>query len=130
MGIELNQLTDEINKALSEYSDEIADKVDNIVGEISNDICRELKSVSPKRTGKYKKGWRVTVKGRKRGNKSVVVHNKEYRLTYVLENGHEIRKVKKGESIGSVKPILHIKPVEEKYVEQFIKKVEEAVNET
>lgn len=124
----LNQLSDEINKALSQYSDEIADKVDKTVKIVSNELCDELKTTSPKRTGKYQKGWKITVNGRKKGNKSVVIHNERYQLTYVLENGHEIRKVKGGESIGKAKAVLHIKPIEEKYIDIFQERVEEIFN--
>ena len=123
MGIELNQLTDEINKALSEYSDEIADKVDDIVDNIGNELCDELKETSPKKSGKYRKGWKVTITSSKKGNKSVVVHNRQFRLTHLLEYGHA------KQNGGRVQAYPHIAEAEKKYVDKFLKQVEEALNE-
>ena len=123
MGTELKQLSDEINKALAEYSDEVADKIDSIVDDIGKELRDELKATSPKHTGKYKDGWKVTVNGRKRGNKSVVVHNEQYRLTHLLEDGH----AKRGG--GRVSAYPHIANAEKKYIDIFLERVEEAVNE-
>lgn len=119
----LNQLSDEINKALSQYSDEIADKVDKTVKIVSNELCDELKTTSPKRTGKYKDGWEVDFTGRKKGNRSAVIHNEQYRLTHLLEFGHAKR------SGGRVSAYPHIANAEKKYIDIFQKRVEEILNE-
>ena len=62
---------------------------------------RQLKATSPKRTGKYAKSWTKKKRGRK-----IIVHNKEYQLTQLLEKGH----AKRGG--GRVAARVHIAPVE------------------
>jgi hypothetical protein len=54
-------------------------------------LAKELKEKSPKRTGKYAKGWRSTVRKESAVGAEVVVHNKIYRLTHLLEKGHAKR---------------------------------------
>ena len=60
---------------------------------------------------------------RENGKISVVVHNREYRLTHLLEHGHKARD-------GSrAKAIPHIAPVEEWAVSEAMKAIEKAVKE-
>lgn len=123
MSIELERLSEEINKTLSQYSDEIADKVDKTVKIVSNELCDELKTTSPKHTGNYKDGWTITTTGRKKGNRSVIVHNKIYRLTHLLEFGH----AKQNGGRVAAKP--HIADAEKKYIDIFQERIEEILNE-
>lgn len=122
MSIQLNQLSDAINKALTEYSDTVADSIDSIVDEVTKDMKKEIQANSPKKSGKYKRGWRITAVSSKRGNRKLVVHNKQYRLTHLLEYGHAKR------NGGRVEGHSHIAPAEEKYTDIFLKKVEEVLN--
>ncbi len=123
MSIELERLSEEINKALSQYSDEIADKVDKVVKVIGNELCDELKATSPEHTGNYKDGWTITTTSRKKGNRSVIVHNKIYRLTHLLEFGH----AKQNGGRVAAKP--HIADAEKKYIDIFQERIEEILNE-
>lgn len=124
--ISINNLSDEIAKVLSEYSQDVSEKVDKAVDEAGNDLIQELTSTSPARKckngGRYHKGWRIKVAFDGKGNKRIIVHNKsDFQLTHLLEFGHI--KVNGGRVSG----IPHIKPAEQKAVDMFIKKVEEAV---
>lgn len=75
--------------------------------EVAKEAAEKLRSTSPKRKGKYAKGWKVT-----RQKDSLIVHNAtDYQLTHLLENGHVIRN-KKG-TYGRTTGNKHIKPVEE-----------------
>ncbi|MBP5694006.1 MAG: HK97 gp10 family phage protein, partial [Bacilli bacterium] len=73
------------------------------------------------RTGKYSKGWRVrTTKGQ--GFVDCVVYNStSWQLTHLLEKSHLTR------NGGRTKAFVHLKPVEEKYVNEYIKNVEQII---
>lgn len=75
---------------------------------------RELKATSPKgSTGKYAKGWKTKAQD----GGQVVYNEKQYQLTHLLENGHDV--VVNGKKVGHAKAYPHIKPAEQKGVEQF-----------
>lgn len=112
-------LSAEIAKALSEYSSELEDKIDLIAEDVVNEAVTELKTTSPKRHGKYARNWRF----KKNAKGSYVIYNAAptYRLTHLLENGHALR------NGGRSRAIPHIKPVEEKLINSFERKVKEAI---
>lgn len=117
MSIKLNQLTNEIARALTEYSDDVEDDLNRAKDNISKEAVTELKSGSPKKTGDYAKGW-----ARKKTAHGYVVYNRtDYQLTHLLERGHMKR------NGGRTKAIPHIAPVEAKVIDGFTKAVEKAV---
>ena len=78
-------IADEIAKALSEYSEEVAENLEAIKKEVAKDTVEMLKSTSPRgRRGKYAKGWRM----KKDGTGYYVYNATDYRLTHLLERGH------------------------------------------
>lgn len=82
--------------------------------------AQKLKATSPKKTGKYARGWSV----KKVDDKTFIVHNKTApSLTHLLENGHVIRN-KKGE-YGRTSGTKHIAPVEEWAIGELQRKIEE-----
>ena len=121
--MQIDELSDAIMSTLKEYQDNIVENVDKIVEKTGKELRDELKQTSPKKSGDYSKGWRVTKVSDKKGNKVVVVNNKIYQLTHLLENGHANR------NGGRTQAFPHIAPAEQKYIEEFIKEIEEAVNE-
>nr|DAW77409.1 MAG TPA: putative tail component [Caudoviricetes sp.] len=108
-------LADFIAKELASYSTEFSEKVEKIAEEVAEEAVQELRQTSPKRYGKYRKGW----KKKKLANGSYVVFNSVASLTHLLENGHILR------GGGRVSGIVHIKPVEEKAIENFEKRIKE-----
>lgn len=85
----VDNLSDEIVKSLKEYSDGTRDKVEKVIAKVGRKVLNDLKNnpVIPERTGGYKKGFRLK-KYKYDGVFKIVVYNKRYQLTHLLENGH------------------------------------------
>lgn len=90
---------------------------------VAKETVQTLKNTSPKKTGDYAKGWKVSKKKIK-GSTTIVVHNAtDYQLTHLLENGHLIKNAK-GE-YGRTRPIKHIAPAAERAADELPRKVSE-----
>lgn len=110
-------LENEIANALKEFTTEVEEGLEKSKEKRTKEGAKTLKSSSPKKTGKYSRGWRA-----KRVGKSWVVHNStHYQLTHLLEKGH----AKVGG--GRVAPRVHIAPVEEMMIKEYEKDVEKVI---
>lgn len=115
--VSINQMADAIIRELAEYSESVKEEMQQAADDLTKDGVSMLQSSSPERTGKYARSW-----ARKKTKTGYVIHNKNhYRLTHLLEHGH----VKRGG--GRVAAKAHIRPVEERLVEQFTRRVEDAI---
>ena len=108
----------DIKDILNEYSSDIQEAIQEEAIKVANKGRDELKNTSPKRTGKYRKGWKVkTIKGDT--YIECIIHNStNYQLTHLLEHSHLTRNGKK------TTPKVHIKPVEQECIKEYEKKVE------
>lgn len=113
----INDLASEIANELHRYTNLIIEEVEEAKIEVANDLVTKLELTSPKRTGKYRKGWRA----KKVGNKIIVHNMSHYRLTHLLENGH----VKAGG--GRVVARVHIRPAEQIAIIDYLERVERAI---
>ncbi|MBZ9536283.1 HK97 gp10 family phage protein [Cytobacillus oceanisediminis] len=110
----MNQLQNEIMRQLNIYTNEVQSKVKLTQEELGKEAVQKLKKDSPKLTGSYRKGWRL-----KKEKDKVIIHNAtDYQLTHLLEKGHANR------NGGRTPAQVHIAPVEEKVVDEYIKRVE------
>ena len=91
MKVKVDDLAATVEKTLSDYAEDVNDIVKQEIKDAGKEAAKELKEKSPKRTGKYAKGWRSTVQKEVAVGAEVVVHNKIYRLTHLLEKGHAKR---------------------------------------
>ena len=121
--ISVDGLADAISDALQQYSDAVIDGVKQ-AEDITAKECKEnLIADSPVgATGKYKKGWKVTVTADTPLEKHTVIHNKQAGLTHLLEDGHATR------NGGRTRAFPHIKRNEEKANAAFEKRVEEVIH--
>lgn len=118
----VDKLADELAQALAEYSQEVADEIKRAADDVTKEAVSSLKKESPVRTGAYAKSWSRKTQYESRSVKRNTVYNrKKYQLTHLLEHGHASR------NGGRVAPKVHIKPVEEKTVADFEKKVRGAI---
>lgn len=112
-----NDLAAEISRVLQGYVAGISEQIETDKKEVATELKNYLTENSPKKTGDYRKGWRIKKQGKK-----FIVHNKtDYQLTHLLEHGH----AKRGG--GRVEARVHIAPAEERFVREFLDRVERAI---
>ena len=120
-------LTNEINKILKDYCNEVDKAMLDVEEEVAAEAVKKLKQTSPKKArgkkaGHYAKSWEVDTKAKKQYAQTII-HNKDYQLTHLLENGHDI--VRNGKVVGHAQPQVHIKPVEEWVNKEMVERLEE-----
>lgn len=112
-----------LTKTLSDYGDAVSAGLAVEVGKAGRIALKSVRNGSPKKTGAYRKGWKIKTEKQTLNDDvaSVTVYNKDRGyLTHLLENGHQ----KAGG--GRVAAIPHIKPAEEEarqYLEEHIRQV-------
>lgn len=116
---QISGLSAAISRELQRFAGSVTEDVDTAADEVAKDLANELKQTSPKLTGDYRKGWAV----KKLKGKRIVYNKTDYQLTHLLEKGH----AKAGG--GRVAPRVHIAPAEEKAVEDFLNRVEQAIRQ-
>ena len=115
MAIDISDISAEIAKALTDEYADAQDRINIAAEEIATELAANLKADSPKNTGKYSKGWKVT-----RDGNTFITHNKTRpTLTHLLENGHMTRGGRR------VAGKSHIAPNEQKANAAFEEKVRE-----
>lgn len=107
-------LTQEVNKILTEYVEEVDKAVYEAEEKVAKEAVKKLKATSPKgnqsKSKHYANQWTIDNKSKKKYSK-FIIKNRQYQLTHLLENGHDI--VSHGRKVGHFNGIKHIKPVEE-----------------
>ena len=112
----------QMKKLLDQVDKEVQKAMDVGMKQVAKEAVSKLKSSSPRKTGKYARGW-TTKQIDKNG---IVIHNsKHYQLTHLLENGHVIRN-KKG-TYGRTSGIKHIQPVEQWASEELPRRIMEKI---
>ena len=120
--IKAENLDKELQEYLTQYKEDIDEEVVETTNTVIKEAKQELIQTSPRsgiaRNTKYYKGWAIKngVKSRTVRNKYTrVIWNKtNYQLTHLLEFGHATR------NGGRTKAQPHIRPVEEKYGQEFV----------
>lgn len=111
----------DITKILDTYAKEIARDVVTDAEIVAKKGVAELKNVSPKRTGDYRKGWRVRSDKVDTGGHSIIHNATDYQLTHLLEKPHLTRNGR------LTTPKVHIKPVEEQCIKEYEKLLENSI---
>lgn len=112
-----------IQDELQRYSDDKAEQIAGIIDDVATNAKNTLRRTSPRKTGRYQKGWRISSVTDKKGRYVKAVHNKtDYQLTHLLEKGHANKRT------GKFTPaIVHIAPVEETAVNEVVERIEEVL---
>lgn len=123
--IKVDQLTKEIEKALTEFVGVTEEACDKGVRETAKDAVQALRNAHPSGSGqygswdKYNSGWRVMqTKTDKRYHRKATIHNAtKYRLTHLLEKGHALK------NGGRARAFPHIAPVAEKCEDELVQNI-------
>lgn len=122
MKVSLNELAPAVSAALKDYGTVAAQQVKKAVEEVAQDCRRDIQNRSPKRTGRYRRGWKVvTVYDGPLGRTLRVQNSTSYQLSHLLEYGHAKR------DGGRVDGKPHIRPAEERAARDLPRKIEEAL---
>lgn len=113
----ISDLSSLIVEELKKYTDEVTEGLTQAKKEVAKNTVNQLKNTSPKLTGSYKKGWRV----KDENGKQIIYNKTDYQLTHLLEYGHAKR------NGGRVDAIPHIRPAEEKAINDFTEAVERVI---
>ena len=121
--ITIDDLADAIGERLTVYQSETARKILGVTKSTMKRFVKITKQTAPRRTGKFAKAIRSTVEDNGiTGSKGVwYVGGKEYRLTHLLVNGHQLRQG------GRTKGDPFLENALESVADEYIKGIEEAV---
>jgi len=111
-----------VKDILQDYSVEVAKAAAEAVQEVTKEATKKLRQTSPKRKGRYAKGWASKVE-KTATTVDATVYGKTgtYQIAHLLEHGH----AKRGG--GRVNGNTHIKPVEEWAISEVEKRIREKV---
>ena len=111
-----------LRDVLDEFAASETEKIVDITKEVADELVADLKDTSPRRSVSekhYADGWKLQTEKVRGGGISAVIYNgTKPGLSHLLENGHA--KV----NGGRVAAIPHIKPAEDKWTQELIKRLE------
>lgn len=93
--------------AFSQFAGELTAELEDGLAEIGKNTAKKVRSLSPEKSGKYRRGWKVS-KEKYRGSFTVTVHNKQYSLVHLLENGHLNR-----DGTSRARAVPHVAPAQQ-----------------
>ena len=121
----MDSLLVDINKVLAQYTSDVNMVIQSTIDTTAREAAQKLRAESARThgNGEYAKNWAVK---KERGRAVVYNRAPTYRLTHLLENGHDI--IRNGKKVGEYRPAeKHIKPVEEWVQNELPKRLEEAL---
>lgn len=123
-----NRVGEIIPEKLSKYAAEIQIRLEQVLKADVENAKRELKSVSPKKTGEYARGWSVKSENA-RFTTAYVIYNKYPGMPHLLEFGHATRNGT-GRTFKDTPAHPHIAPIEEDLLRKVREDIEKAIKET
>lgn len=136
-GVAQFDVAKQLNDIIKSYNWDAREKIKEAGKACAKEMAKELRTSAnlvggfTKHSGKYNRGWSSKPQEGHSGGRyfySYVVYNKDqYRLTHLLEKGHNVPNNKRGKQRVAAYP--HIAPLEERWNNEFVKRCEEAVQE-
>lgn len=120
--VNVDELAQAVAEELESYRQGVTDGIKAAVKETATQCCDEIRKNSPRKSGKYRRGWRSKTDFENAEDIRITVHNKtSYQLTHLLENGH----AKRGGGRVAGRP--HIRPAEQNAEKKLLRKVKVVV---
>lgn len=111
-------ITDDIMNELSLYTEEVAQALLQIVNKLALEAVEMLENTSPVNTGEYSESWKYAIETLPGEPIKLVIYNKQYQLTHLLEFGHA--KI----DGGNVEAQPHIAQVQDWINDEFVSRAE------
>lgn len=114
----------QMSKILEEYGEDVSENLEEITKAVGQRGAQQIRTASKNAvggTGKYAKGWGVTIEKTRTGSTATIHHKTMPGLPHLLEHGHI--SVVNGRRVGSVAGREHIGPIEQQLIETFEKEV-------
>lgn len=127
--VSANDFSGAVTNILKDWSADVLEETNEAVKEVATEARDELKVEGnfENRSGKYRKGWKVTFTELRYGLEATV-HNKVYQLTHLLESGHA-KWLWGKDTGGTVQAFPHIEKVNEeaqrKLEEELVRRLSE-----
>lgn len=111
--VKVDDFNGAVTSILKDFSNDVLEQTNEAVKDVATEARDELKVEGDfqNRSGKYRKGWRVTFTELRYGIEATV-HNKMYQLTHLLESGHA-KWLWGRDTGGTVQAFPHIEKVNE-----------------
>ena len=116
----IDKLTQEVDKILQEYGDDVQDNLDEIVNDLTKQGAKTLRSQSRSTfggSGKYAGGWTTQFESGRVSRQGTIYNQRVPGLPHLLEHGHANR------GGGRTPGRVHISTVEQALIKEFESKV-------
>lgn len=123
MRIGIDDLDKAVRDELEAYAAEVQESIDAAVVRVARRCLAQIRRNSPKKSGKYRKGWTMaTQKGRL--SATAVIYNKtRYFLIHLLENGYQKA------NGGRVNGTPHVEPAAEEAQRELVEEITKSIKE-
>lgn len=127
--IKANELSAEITTLLSKYSEALTDECKKVVDEVAEGVLEETKNHITWHDKKYSQAFALKTSFEDKRNKRRTWYVKPpyYRLTHLLEFGHQTRKRHDNDTKPRTAKFEHVKYGDKYLEDNFFRKMEEAM---
>lgn len=125
--VKVDNLANEITNLLSQYNEALTDECKKVVDEVAEGVLQETKSHITWHDKKYSQAFslKTSFEDKRNKRKTWYVKPPYYRLTHLLEFGHQTRKIRNGKARTDKYP--HVSYGDKYLEDNFFSKMEEAM---
>lgn len=116
-----DNLTVELSKLLQDYTQDVTEAIEEEIDKTAKLVLDEVKRTAPKKTGDYKKGFKIKKEDYKGQVTRIIYQSKKPGLAHLLELGHANR------DGGRTSERPHMRPAYDKYVPSMEKNIENII---